>query len=182
MVDADVDIRGIRRGSCRSCGCEAYDGGGVGRKCLDCGHPPGKHKNLDLKDEVTGSSDAGVVTYDKEASLCVETFPCLKAGEELSLDDSLDYSEPSESPKTIKGEVNFSKSPASIPVAPNIPVASVDLPSDQIYLCIYPNCTSQKYKDGEKMHHFCGRYHARKFKELEGEFQPKDLCPEGWSH
>ena len=171
MVDADVDIRGIRRGSCSSCGCEAYDGGGVGRKCLDCGHPPGKHKNLDLKDEVTGSSDADQ-SGEKEGSFCVETVSRLKAGKE-SL-DSLDYSERSESPKTIKSEVNISKSLASIPVAPNIIVASLELPNDQI--CIYPNCTSQKYKDGEKMHHFCGRYHARKFKELVGEFQPNDLC------
>ena len=44
-----ADSRGIRRGQCNECGskCGGYskDSGGV--KCI-CGHPPGKHVNLDL--------------------------------------------------------------------------------------------------------------------------------------
>ena len=41
-----VDSRGVLRGQCEACSCDAYDGGDKGFKCLDCGHAPGKHKNL----------------------------------------------------------------------------------------------------------------------------------------
>ena len=41
-----VDSRGVLRGQCQACSCDAYDGGDKGLKCLDCGHPPGRHVNL----------------------------------------------------------------------------------------------------------------------------------------
>lgn len=41
-----ADSRGILRGHCQACNCGAYSGGEKGFKCLDCGHPPGKHVNL----------------------------------------------------------------------------------------------------------------------------------------
>lgn len=41
-----TDARGIPRGQCQTCSCGAYSGGNKGLKCLDCGHPPGKHENL----------------------------------------------------------------------------------------------------------------------------------------
>ena len=41
-----MDHRGVKRGGCKVCGCEAYDGGSEGKKCEDCGHAPGKHKSL----------------------------------------------------------------------------------------------------------------------------------------
>lgn len=41
-----IDSRGILRGACGACGCESYDGGSIRKKCVDCGHPPGRHKNL----------------------------------------------------------------------------------------------------------------------------------------
>ena len=41
-----VDSRGVLRGQCQACSCDAYDGGDKGLKCVDCGHPPLKHVNL----------------------------------------------------------------------------------------------------------------------------------------
>ena len=41
-----VDVRGVLRGQCQACGCDAYNGGDKRLKCLDCGHPPGNHVNL----------------------------------------------------------------------------------------------------------------------------------------
>jgi len=38
------DSRGVLRGRCTLCGCSGYDGGSSGKKCLDCGHVPGKHE------------------------------------------------------------------------------------------------------------------------------------------
>ena len=55
------DCRGVRRGSCTACGCAAYDGGNTRKKCLDCSHPPGRHKNLDSVD----ASDSGIKGEDK---------------------------------------------------------------------------------------------------------------------
>lgn len=43
-----TDARGIPRGQCQTCSCGAYSGGNNGLKCLGCGHPPGKHENLNL--------------------------------------------------------------------------------------------------------------------------------------
>ena len=40
------DSRGVLRGGCSSCSCDGYDGGSELRKCLNCGHPPGKHQNM----------------------------------------------------------------------------------------------------------------------------------------
>lgn len=41
-----VDARGVLRGQCQACSCDAYDGGDKGFKCVDCGHPPGRHVNV----------------------------------------------------------------------------------------------------------------------------------------
>ena len=41
-----ADARGVLRGQCQACGCDAYDGGDRGFKCLDCGHAPRMHVNL----------------------------------------------------------------------------------------------------------------------------------------
>ena len=45
-MNMSVDVRGILRGQCQACSCDAYDGGDKGFKCLDCGHPPGRHVNV----------------------------------------------------------------------------------------------------------------------------------------
>ena len=50
-----VDSRGIPRGGCEACSCDGYDGGNKQRKCLDCGHPPGKHENLDTRTAATST-------------------------------------------------------------------------------------------------------------------------------
>ena len=41
-----VDSRGVLRGQCQACSCDAYDGGDKGLKCVGCGHPPARHMNL----------------------------------------------------------------------------------------------------------------------------------------
>lgn len=54
-----MDCRGVRRGSCSDCGCNEYDGGGGGKKCLGCGHVPAKHRSLSqpATTEVPGSQN-----------------------------------------------------------------------------------------------------------------------------
>lgn len=42
------DCRGVLRGRCLDCGCDKYDGGIDGKKCVDCGHVPGKHTCAEL--------------------------------------------------------------------------------------------------------------------------------------
>ena len=42
----NVDARGVLRGQCQACNCDAYDGGDEGFKCVDCGCPPGRHVNV----------------------------------------------------------------------------------------------------------------------------------------
>jgi len=154
-----------RRGSCNSCGCEAYDGGGVGKKCLDCEHTPGQHKNLDLKEKVAmtvedGGDDLFLNTDAevKNSSPLEKRVPWAVSHKEESPVDVLDSL-----PGT--GEVEVSESF----VGSNIPVAALILSDDS--RCIYPNCDSPKYKDKEKTHPFCGRYHAKMFEKLESEFQ-----------
>ena len=34
------------RGRCSSCACDGYDGGSEKKRCIGCGHPPGKHANV----------------------------------------------------------------------------------------------------------------------------------------
>ena len=46
-VVMSYDSRGVLRGPCTGCPCMCYNGGQDLKKCLDCGHPPGKHQNLD---------------------------------------------------------------------------------------------------------------------------------------
>ena len=52
----NVDSQGKRRGRCSSCACDGYDGGSEKKKCVACGHPPGKHQNLSTSSSVNGSS------------------------------------------------------------------------------------------------------------------------------
>ena len=43
-----VDARGILRGQCQACSCSGYSAGDKGLKCVDCGHPSGRHINLSI--------------------------------------------------------------------------------------------------------------------------------------
>ena len=52
----NVDSQGKYRGRCSSCACDGYDGGSEKKKCVACGHPPGKHQNLSTSSSVSGSS------------------------------------------------------------------------------------------------------------------------------
>ena len=45
-LGVNVDSRGIVRGRCSSCACDGYDGGSEKKRCIGCGHPPGKHVNV----------------------------------------------------------------------------------------------------------------------------------------
>ena len=58
MAAANVDSRGVVRGRCSSCACDGYDGGFEKKKCIACGHPPGKHSaaNLSTSSSVSLSS------------------------------------------------------------------------------------------------------------------------------
>lgn len=55
-----IDSRGVQRGSCSACGCGAYDGGSAKKKCVSCGHPPGKHQNLSSAPSNLGASLSSV--------------------------------------------------------------------------------------------------------------------------
>ena len=48
-MNMNADSRGVRRGGCadHTCPCTGYDGGAEKKRCIKCGHPPGKHHNLD---------------------------------------------------------------------------------------------------------------------------------------
>ena len=52
----NVDSQGKQRGRCSSCACDGYDGGSEKKRCVACGHPPGKHQNLSTSSSVSGSS------------------------------------------------------------------------------------------------------------------------------
>ena len=69
------DSRGVRRGSCTQCGCAAYDGGDAGKKCIDCNHPPGRHKNLDIG-TINDSSTRGMpVKNDQSVEPATNAMP-----------------------------------------------------------------------------------------------------------
>jgi len=55
------DSRGIRRGQCNECGsgCGGYSKGSGGVKCV-CGHPPGKHVNLDLPSSLASKTGGNI--------------------------------------------------------------------------------------------------------------------------
>lgn len=59
-----VDARGVTRGSCKvkdpECTCHGYDGGQAGKKCLICGHPPGKHRNKDVSSDQSEGTEVKV--------------------------------------------------------------------------------------------------------------------------
>ena len=54
------DSRGVRRGGCEVCGCVGYDGGRDLKKCVSCGHPPGRHVNLDNQVVAVTTSPASI--------------------------------------------------------------------------------------------------------------------------
>ena len=69
------DCRGVLRGECSDCGCDEYDGGSAGRKCLHCNHPPGKHKNLSVPpDTNSGDPDSTQAVTSKERSQSLLPF------------------------------------------------------------------------------------------------------------
>ena len=57
-MDTCTDSRGIRRGACvdPTCPCPSYYGGSDKKKCIKCGHPPGKHQHLDNPSANMGTS------------------------------------------------------------------------------------------------------------------------------
>jgi hypothetical protein len=58
----NVDCQGKQRGSCFSCACDGYDGGSEKKKCVACGHPPGKHQNLSTSSSVSSSSGVSSIS------------------------------------------------------------------------------------------------------------------------
>ncbi len=67
---AEMDSRGILRGSCKNCACGRYTRpeGGVTMKCV-CGHPPGIHANLQKSDSASQS-----ITGHKETVVPYQTI------------------------------------------------------------------------------------------------------------
>ena len=61
-----LDSRGMRRGGCTEygCRCTGYDGGVEMKKCTNCFHPPGKHKNLSAN---AGSAAGSTASYTSTA-------------------------------------------------------------------------------------------------------------------
>ena len=60
MAAVNVDSRGVVRGRCSSCGCGGYNGGSEKKRCIGCGHPPGKHLAANLSTSSSVSSSSGV--------------------------------------------------------------------------------------------------------------------------
>ncbi len=138
---ANVDGRGIRRGNCTACSCDSYDRGLVGRRCEDCGHPPGKHRNLDIPvvTEDLSTADSSGVNLNNELS-------------DLYVSSSLDEVEPPD------------EEPITVPIiAPPIPPQLSDGKR-----CCYPDCNKPRFIEKDKMHPFCGRSHATLYRQ---EFQ-----------
>ena len=77
-LGVNVDYRGALRGRCSSCGCDGYDGGLEKKKCIGCGHPPGKHANL----STPSSSSSGMTSVRSpivsisSSSKCQSQFDC----------------------------------------------------------------------------------------------------------
>ena len=60
MAAVDVDSRGVARGRCSSCACDGYSGGVEKKRCIGCGHPPGKHRAVNSSTSSSVSSSSGV--------------------------------------------------------------------------------------------------------------------------
>ena len=58
----NVDCQGKQRGRCSACMCDGYDGGSEKKKCIACGHPPGKHQNLSTSSFVSSSSGVSSIS------------------------------------------------------------------------------------------------------------------------
>ena len=54
----ELDSRGVLRGSCTACSCGGYGSGQEGKKCVNCGHPPGKHQNLSTGRSTSSSTSS----------------------------------------------------------------------------------------------------------------------------
>lgn len=60
MAAVNVDSRGVARGRCSSCACDGYNGGSEKKRCIGCGHPPGKHRAANFSTSSSVSSSSGV--------------------------------------------------------------------------------------------------------------------------
>ena len=50
------------RGGCTACGCDSYDGGSEKKKCVNCGHAPGKHQNMTSTGSISSPVDTSTVS------------------------------------------------------------------------------------------------------------------------
>ena len=78
LLVMNVDSRGVRRGGCEVCSCVGYDGGTELKKCVNCGHPPGRHVNLDNQVVAT------VTTSPASNSISMQPPPATQADANVS--------------------------------------------------------------------------------------------------
>ena len=67
-MSTNIDSRGVKRGDCCMCSCDQYNGGTKRIKCVDCGHPPAKHRNA-LTGSVAQPASVGSISISRPPTL-----------------------------------------------------------------------------------------------------------------
>ena len=82
----DVDSRGVQRGACSMCSCDQYNGGTEGKKCVDCGHPPVKHRNALTGSVAPTPRPASAQLTTPATAGSISQPPTLDSGDEVAVD------------------------------------------------------------------------------------------------
>ncbi len=125
-MSSSTDCRGVPRGKCSVCGCDQYDGGSEGKRCImmNCDHPPGKHLNTN-----TGFASLAQLTVSPSlspTSMDVNTDGVSSSLSQPSFDlnTGLDYDDDDELPQAMKRKddsvsfIQSSKSSVSLFASP----------------------------------------------------------------
>ena len=77
MMAANADSHGNLRGRCFDCVCDGYNGGSELKKCIRCGHPPGRHHNFSTLSigSTLSSSSSGVSSVSGSSSWSLSDSP-----------------------------------------------------------------------------------------------------------
>ena len=77
MMAANADSRGNLRGRCFDCVCDGYNGGSELKKCIRCGHPPGRHHNFSTLSigSTLSSSSSGMSSVSGSSSWSLSDSP-----------------------------------------------------------------------------------------------------------
>ena len=81
----DIDSRGVQRGTCSMCSCDQYNGGTEGKKCVDCGHPPVKHRNTLTGSVAPTPRPASAQLTTPATAGSISQPPALDSGDEVAV-------------------------------------------------------------------------------------------------